>query len=324
MSHQSHMQNWKYDTVISFAGEDQNVAVALSLAFSTIGIQCYYYHDFKAETWGEELETRIGRLYEKEAAFAVVLLSQAYLKKEWTRFELNAIAQRCKSADDSYILPILLERDLKLEHFPSFENSRLGYERWRHNPEHLAKLVKTKLQERLNLGLRTDFQSLKSYSPLEIQKVLRYYTKAAKLNKIDGYAHMQIGLVYLFLQNFQKSEKHLAQALDLAPDEANVQFYYGLSLANGKDPKVLGYSQVKAIESYLDMASLLEPIDGKPEVVKYLFHQRFYRSNGLKTNGVSSESLLNRIRNKVIDANELMRISAILKVPIPPELITII
>jgi len=98
-----------YDIAISFAGEDRKLAEALARALQKNGIKVFYDEFEKSKLWGKDLYQYLNTIYRKKAKFCVVLSSKHYLKKRWTRHELQSAQTRAWGQKHEYILPIKLD-----------------------------------------------------------------------------------------------------------------------------------------------------------------------------------------------------------------------
>src|SRR5262245_45524551 len=72
-----------YDIALSFAGEDRTYAEALAAALIRRGVLVFYDSYEKATLWGKDLYTYLADLYQNQARFCVMLLSQRYAQKLW-------------------------------------------------------------------------------------------------------------------------------------------------------------------------------------------------------------------------------------------------
>jgi hypothetical protein len=138
------MEKYTYDVAISFAEQDRNAALALSLALEMQGFpKVYYYPDHLSDTVGRELKEKLTEIYSKEARFSIVLLSKHYFKKEFTKVEFNAIMTRVKNETAVYMIPVVLPSfnpELLEDKLKDIKN--MGYVQWNHNPKNVAGIMK--------------------------------------------------------------------------------------------------------------------------------------------------------------------------------------
>src|ERR1700722_19683322 len=140
------MESFEYDIAISFAEEDRNAALALSLALGAAGIKkVYYYPDLPGTMVGKRLKEELTAIYRERAEYAVALLSEDYLKKEYSMIEMEAIKERMtRETEKVYLIPVVME-----DTFPDLmpEIKDIGYLKWEANPKRIAALIAEKLKK---------------------------------------------------------------------------------------------------------------------------------------------------------------------------------
>jgi hypothetical protein len=114
-----------YDVAISFAGEDRAFAEALAEALRSRTVTVFYDAYEKAALWGKNLYTHLSDVYSSQARYAILLLSQHYAKKVWTRHEREAAQARAFEEHSEYILPVRLDDTAIPGVLPT-----VGYLRW--------------------------------------------------------------------------------------------------------------------------------------------------------------------------------------------------
>lgn len=94
----------QYDVFISHASEDKdNFVEPLARALQEAGINTWY--DSDQIRWGQSIRQSIDKGL-INSRFCLIILSQSFLKKYWTNYELNGIFQKDSITDGSVILPI--------------------------------------------------------------------------------------------------------------------------------------------------------------------------------------------------------------------------
>jgi hypothetical protein len=93
----------KFDFFISYASEDRDVAEALDDALSERGYTVW--RDRGQLTLGDSLTARINEGL-ATSRFAIVVLSHAFLGKNWPQAELNALQARAIAEGQKVILPV--------------------------------------------------------------------------------------------------------------------------------------------------------------------------------------------------------------------------
>lgn len=105
----SDKQAYEYDLALSFAGEDRKVVDQLAFMLTSLGV-CVFYDDYeKADLWGKDLYQHLQSVYRDRAEYCVVFVSEAYVKKLWTRHELKQAQARAFKDSREYILPVRLD-----------------------------------------------------------------------------------------------------------------------------------------------------------------------------------------------------------------------
>lgn len=94
---------------ISFAGEDRKLAFALAKALTKNGIKVFYDEFEQARIWGKDLYQHFNSIYRDRSRFCIVLVSRFYLRKKWTRHELQSVQARAFGERKEYLLPIKLD-----------------------------------------------------------------------------------------------------------------------------------------------------------------------------------------------------------------------
>jgi len=106
-----------YDVAISFAGQDRDTAEQLASELSSRGLSVFYDRDQQANLWGKDLYQHLADVYSSRARFCLVLVSQHYLGRAWTKHELSSAQSRAFQQDAEYILPVRLD-DTELPGLP--------------------------------------------------------------------------------------------------------------------------------------------------------------------------------------------------------------
>ena len=103
-----------YDIVISFAGEDREVAEAIASNLVLKGINIFYDEYEQANLWGKDLYVHLTKIYRDESKFCLMIISESYAKKQWTNHERKAAQARAFQENSEYILPLKLD-DAEIE-----------------------------------------------------------------------------------------------------------------------------------------------------------------------------------------------------------------
>lgn len=92
-----------YDFALSFAGENRDLAELLSEKLSEREITVFYDKNEQHSILASNVEDYLEPIYASDAEYIIVLLSQYYPKKIWTKFEANSYKQRF---EDNAVIPI--------------------------------------------------------------------------------------------------------------------------------------------------------------------------------------------------------------------------
>lgn len=104
-------EKYAYDVAISFAGTDRATAEVISRKLQAAGLRVFYDRDHQHLLLGEDLTTLLQNTYFSASRFAVVLVSQAFLRSRWAgNWELRAMLARMQQQTSGYVLPYLLEQ----------------------------------------------------------------------------------------------------------------------------------------------------------------------------------------------------------------------
>ena len=102
-------KQFDYDVALSFAGEDRATAEELATLLKARGVRVFYDLFEQANLWGKDLYQHLQGVYRDRAMYAVILVSEHYVKKAWTRHELQQVQARDFMENREYILPLRLD-----------------------------------------------------------------------------------------------------------------------------------------------------------------------------------------------------------------------
>jgi formylglycine-generating enzyme required for sulfatase activity len=95
----------EYDVALSFAGEDREYVEAVALELKSLGVRVFYDKFETANLWGKDLYTHLQNVYQKQAKYTVIFISEHYAKKLWTNHERKMAQARAFTESREYILP---------------------------------------------------------------------------------------------------------------------------------------------------------------------------------------------------------------------------
>lgn len=99
----------EYDIIISFAGEDRAVAEQIADGLRSNRVSVFYDEYEQANLWGKDLYHHLSQTYSENASYCLVLISEHYVKKNWTKLELRSAQERAFKENREYILPVRLD-----------------------------------------------------------------------------------------------------------------------------------------------------------------------------------------------------------------------
>lgn len=94
-----------YDVALSFAGEDREFVDQVAELLKARGVKVFYDLYEESDLWGKNLYTRLQDVYQNQATYTVIFISQHYAKKAWTNHERESAQARAFKESTEYILP---------------------------------------------------------------------------------------------------------------------------------------------------------------------------------------------------------------------------
>ena len=109
--HEAFMKDTKleYDLAISFAGEDRKIAKEISDNLKKRGYKIFYDEYEKSKMWGKDLYEYLTEIYSSKAKYCLILISESYVQKPWTRLEKKSAQSRAFEEENEYILPLRID-----------------------------------------------------------------------------------------------------------------------------------------------------------------------------------------------------------------------
>jgi hypothetical protein len=132
----------KLDVALSFAGEDRELAKALALACEQRGLSVFYDEFRAADLWGKNLYEHLADVYANQARFFVMFVSEAYVRKAWTKHEFRSAQVRALRESNEYILPIRLDDTV----LPGLAGTISYLIYGEHGPEAIAEMLRHKVR----------------------------------------------------------------------------------------------------------------------------------------------------------------------------------
>lgn len=161
-----------YDVVLSFAGEDREYVEECADILTALGIKVFYDAYEQDVLWGKDLYTFLADIYSNKARYAIVFISQHYVKKCWTKHEFKFINERMFNSETEYLLPVFLD-DTKLCGIPETQ----GY-LTNKTPYEVAVMFAKKINKDIDVELMKSElqQSLPTYEITVRGRNVRFYS----------------------------------------------------------------------------------------------------------------------------------------------------
>jgi hypothetical protein len=269
-------RKYKYDIAISFAEEERDIAGFLDAVFRSSlfkKINAFYYPKFKSTLIGEDLEKILPRIYEKEARYALIILSDRYLHKNYCQIELAAIQRRRNVQEERYAF-VIQKGDTEPEAigFPK----GFVYHQWRHDAEQLTEILKQILHK--PWWQKPAYRILFVLFSLSVILTSGYFLSyQEKPSEPEPVTHVQPSIP-LYTKAFTKREK---PNLALLVVDANYQAQTALS---GEIVRVL---QKRGVEAYVGLLN--------PEVVNAHVIDELLMQNSISLEDYEPEKKLDYI-----------------------------
>ena len=104
----------KYDVALSFAGEDRAYVDHVARCLQVKGVRVFYDKFEDTKLWGKDLYTHLSDVYQNQAFFTVMFISEAYKKKLWTNHERQSAQARAFLENKEYILPAFFDTSVEV------------------------------------------------------------------------------------------------------------------------------------------------------------------------------------------------------------------
>lgn len=150
-----------YEVALSFAGEEREYVERVARALQGQGIGVFYDKFEQVSLWGADLVEELHNLFENRANFAVMSISEHYVKKSWPTYERRSILSRAIREQSHYVLPVRFD-ETPVPGLPTSIRYELAEN---HAPEELAAMIAEKIGIRLFEGKASDVPPPRMTSP---------------------------------------------------------------------------------------------------------------------------------------------------------------
>ena len=100
------MNTNKYQVALSFAGEQRDYVEEVARCIQSRSIATFYDGFELVPLWGRSGTESFHEAFAQHSAYVVMFISQAYVKKAWTRHERRSALSRMIQSQSEFILPV--------------------------------------------------------------------------------------------------------------------------------------------------------------------------------------------------------------------------
>jgi hypothetical protein len=94
-----------YEVAVSFADEDRDYVSRVVAALKRRRMRVFYDADHEASLFGRDLAEVFDDVFRHRSRYVVIFVSQHYVRKQWTRYELRSVLARAIQERQGYVLP---------------------------------------------------------------------------------------------------------------------------------------------------------------------------------------------------------------------------
>jgi hypothetical protein len=133
---------------------------------------------------------------------------------------------------------------------------------------------------------------------------IEFFKQQTEANPKDTNALFGMGLVYMGLKNYELAQRNFKLAVDQSPLDADIYYYFALSLFEGHNPMHLKNTITSRIEEWLHTATNRQA-KRKYLILQMILRQGAFIANGLQVKGEQPIELFERICTMVPEADEI-------------------
>ena len=104
----------KYHVALSFAGKDRKYVDEVAERLQAEGVKVFYDKFEETTLWGKDLYAYFSDVYQNQAFYTVMFVSEAYKEKLWTNHERKSAQARAFSENEEYILPAFFDTTVEV------------------------------------------------------------------------------------------------------------------------------------------------------------------------------------------------------------------
>lgn len=137
--------DFEFEVALSFAGEQRDYVKRVSNELKKLNIKHFYDNDEQVNLWGKNLTQYLDSVYFEKSMYFVPFISKEYIKKVWTKLEVNSALERNMNESrpdfQQYILPIRFD-DIRV---PGIVGSIAYLDARKSTPKEIAQMIFEKL-----------------------------------------------------------------------------------------------------------------------------------------------------------------------------------
>lgn len=254
----------KYHIALSFAGEDRDYVDRVAKRLQDRGVKVFYDKFEETNLWGKDLYTYLSDVYQNQAFFTVMFISEAYKRKLWTNHERTNAQARAFSENREYILPAFFDTSVEV---PGVLKTTAYMDISKLTPEDFADKIIDKLEKS---------------EVLLVMKVHYSYSEAARADvdfPIRNGDEVSEIIVALRSHNWYKQSPAIEKILRLdwkkrTPDEAFVLGRNIYQCADGSERRA------EAIMNDLRRELAKFPDDWAEHILNGMFYEAYFNHEG--------------------------------------------
>ena len=277
-----------YDVALSFAGENREYVEKIAFLLKMRGIKVFYDKYETGKLWGKDLYQYLSDIYKSKARYCIVFISNYYIKKNWTKLELRSAQEKSFLQNEEYILPIILEDNVKI---PGISETTGFLKASEYTEQEIVDLIEDKLGRKIDRNMLYSQiieyiqMMIVSYCNIENKKGERLFFEYK--DKLKTYLLKRAFEVNMELYNFYLfiiEEIENRYKVELSQEEFRISLKYAYDLffkANhiiaATDTYIKNnYNDEIDFYDLLDGFDLFDNIEAKEELIKQFFNVVFY------------------------------------------------
>lgn len=283
-----------YDVALSFAGENRVYVEKIAFLLKMRGINVFYDKYETSKLWGKDLYQYLSDIYKSKARYCIVFISKHYIEKNWTKLELRSAQEKSFLQDEEYILPIILENNVKI---PGIGETTGFLKASEYTEQEIVDLIEEKLGRKIDRYMLYNQISeyikmmIISYCNIENEKGERVFLEYK--DKLKTYLlkrafdiNKELFNFYLFIieviENRYKIELSQGE-FQISLRYAYDIFYKANNIIAATDAYIKNnYNDEIDFYDLLDGYALFDNIEAKEELIKQFFNVVYYDNSKSK------------------------------------------